>query len=1261
MSANTMPENPPRLNNPFVGPRAIETGEPLFGRQPETDELADLLLANRIILLYSPSGAGKTSLVQAALVPRMAARSFRVLHTIRLGLASSQPTAQPGSDPAIVSGSETPVGSPAQPGANSYVSSVLASLEEGKSPEERLPVEKLADMRLNEYLDLLGSERLLLIFDQFEEILTLDPLDREGKTEFFEQVGEALQQPDRWALFAIREDYLGGLAPYSLPVPTRFKYTFRLDLLEKTAARVVVQQTARLGNVEFTTQAADRLIDDLASVTVQLPDGQFVPHIGVYVEPLHLQVACQYLWERRESHDSDITADEIKQIGDVDEALAKYYDRQAGTISAQARVQERDLRTWCERRLISDTGIRLQVLKEPQQSAGLDNDAIDLLVDAHLVRRDTRREATWFELTHDRLIAPIRRSNKEWFEINLRPLQRQASRWQTENYPEHLLLSGEHLEAEEGWAEANPQALNDNDRRFLQASQEARQKAQEQRRGKLIRRILFLVLAVLLVVSTLGVFSVIQTINANNLAVENSNLLVTAQTAQAAAETARVDAVNQENIAKTESADAYAQRQTAEAESTRAVAQETIALGERDRANSLAAMLQTQATAQVPINRSRVIAAQALSLLDSQPDISALLSVEAEKIQDTWEALNLLLLRALREQGAQVRPYGSSLPDQPWAVTDVTFSPGNPGLSGSSLAWARLDGSFLVYNLAANTINQYTRHTQQISSLVYSPDGQYLASGGYDRNIYLWEISKMNDPGYKPIRLPNDPEELVLSLSFSPDGNFLAAGVGLFVEIFDLQTYKQVRRMQHKDYVYSLGWSPNGKWLAAGDAKGNLIIWDPTNGQRFRTPGGERLRGVIYSLDWSPDSHLLAIGQYGEVILYDIQTGESLGDPFQSSPGFVLALDFNSDGTLLATGGRDNHVSIWDVTNHRLAASYDDLGYRILGLDFTDGGGGVDLLAVGGTDFASGRLNLLEVVPEFPLSIPVASEPGKVLALGMTSSGELISTSQETISARLGLEGEISTAALGIHDQKTILAAGGQNGQVRLVDWESSQVLAQFELPDQVEALAISPDGAYLAASYCQESEMGAARPVCLDNRIQLWERASGALLDPPLSDKTHDWIRALVFSPDGKQLLSGSYDGTLITWDFRNGARIAESPYHAQDAGGILSLAFDTQGSLLASGTTSGSLVLWDTINFQPLNQQLGNFNGLITSLVFAPDGGGLYSGSSLGTILRLDVDQHQLVQRSCDLAGHNLNDEQLKKFLPDREQGYKICAQYP
>src|SRR5512140_2384054 len=75
--------------NPYVGPRSIKTGEPFFGREREIRSLSALLIAERIVLLHSPSGAGKTSLIQAGLVPRMVER-FSVFPLVRVNLEAPE-------------------------------------------------------------------------------------------------------------------------------------------------------------------------------------------------------------------------------------------------------------------------------------------------------------------------------------------------------------------------------------------------------------------------------------------------------------------------------------------------------------------------------------------------------------------------------------------------------------------------------------------------------------------------------------------------------------------------------------------------------------------------------------------------------------------------------------------------------------------------------------------------------------------------------------------------------------------------------------------------------------------------------------------------------------------------------------------------------------------------------------------------------------------------------------------------------------------
>ena len=91
----------------------------------------------------------------------------------------------------------------------------------------------------------------------------MNPGDIEGQTAFFKQLGEALDDNQRWALLAIREDYMGALDRFRQYLPGQLRATFRLDLLDDKAALRAVQEPARASGVEFEDEAAQMLVDEL--------------------------------------------------------------------------------------------------------------------------------------------------------------------------------------------------------------------------------------------------------------------------------------------------------------------------------------------------------------------------------------------------------------------------------------------------------------------------------------------------------------------------------------------------------------------------------------------------------------------------------------------------------------------------------------------------------------------------------------------------------------------------------------------------------------------------------------------------------------------------------------------------------------------------------------------------------------------------------------------------------------------------------------
>lgn len=392
---------------PYVGPRPFtfedaRDGVELYGRERDVEHLVDLLISKRIVLLHSPSGAGKTSLIQAKLITTLDAENFHVLPVVRVG-----------PEPHIEGMSLADLR-----GANRYVLSTLQCLELALPEEQRAHGRDLLGQTLPEWFDRHfendATRFPFLIFDQFEEVLTADPTDRDAKLAFFDQLGTTLRNRGRWALFAMREDFVAALDPYVQEVPTRLADRYRLDLLDDAGALEAITRPAEKAGVPFTESAARELVDELRLTQVQRPDGSTDTVKGLYVEPVQLQVVCYTLWQRLPAEIAQITSEHVRQFGDVNQALSAFYERTLATTARMTHVSIGRLRRWFESELVTSGGTRGLVYRGAQLTAGLPNTAVDALEGQHLIRAEARAGARWYELTHDRFVQPIKASNAAW-------------------------------------------------------------------------------------------------------------------------------------------------------------------------------------------------------------------------------------------------------------------------------------------------------------------------------------------------------------------------------------------------------------------------------------------------------------------------------------------------------------------------------------------------------------------------------------------------------------------------------------------------------------------------------------------------------------------------------------------------------------------------------------------------------------------------------------------------------------------------------
>jgi len=388
-------------HNPYVGPRPFQPEEQslFFGRDRETEELLALLVAHPVVLFYAQSGAGKTSLLNARLIPRLKEEDFQVFPVARVS-GMLPPDVDPGTVPNLFA-------------YNAFLSWMLPG--DDWSRLVPMTLQELLAERPHDVDDLGELSLRVVLFDQFEELFSRHPERWQDREAFFVQLAEAMaQDPLLRTVFAIREDYLAQLDPYAHLLPGRLRARFRMERLHRRAALSAIVGPLRGTGRSFEDGVAETLVGNLLKIRVEAMTGETVETAGEFVEPVQLQVVCHRLWRELPADTLQISQRELAAFGDVDQALSGFYEEAIAAASEETGIHQNDLRRWCETWLITSTGTRGIVHRGREETEGLPNEAIDVLQGMHLIAAEQRAGARWYAITHDRFIGPIQASNERW-------------------------------------------------------------------------------------------------------------------------------------------------------------------------------------------------------------------------------------------------------------------------------------------------------------------------------------------------------------------------------------------------------------------------------------------------------------------------------------------------------------------------------------------------------------------------------------------------------------------------------------------------------------------------------------------------------------------------------------------------------------------------------------------------------------------------------------------------------------------------------
>ena len=1225
--------------SPYVGPRPYEKEDQVlfFGRSQEISDLSSLIVAHGEVLVYAPSGAGKTSLLNAGVIPQLDKKGFEILPIARTR----------GLIPESIKPEEI---------ANLYIFNALISwLESGLDP--RL----LTQTTLSDYLkdrkrptDEYGQPLpRVVIFDQFEELLTFYPerwTDREG---FFEQIRDGLEEDSLLrVVFVIREDYLAQLDPYARLLPEKLRTRFRLERMGKEAALSAVIEPLTGSGRSYAEGVAEQLVNELLQVRIETATGKFEIIAGELIEPVQLQVVCQDLWQELPPSINEITHEHLEALGDVNQALSRFYEHSITRAAQETHVSEGDLREWFEHSLITPAGTRGTVYQGRDRSGGIPNTTVRVLEDLHLIRGEWRAGARWYELTHDRFIEPIQESNRKWLtekweaEQARKRLESKAAEWVNMGRGKGGLLDEYELHDGERWLqivkaaeldysedatdliETSRAAIEDAERekenarrRELEHAQalakaEAARASDAERSSRRFQRFSLALVGVLAVAVGLGVW-----------------------------------ATSQYFLAKTQ------QKKLA----VRASIAATYGHLERDPERSvLFALLAVSAARaihldelQLPAEDALHRALQAHHLVYSftahagaalaaaySPDGSRLVTAGMDGQIKIWDAATGKELRALSNLpvtglnleyraaeggGALILKVKAGGPADRAGIKPrdkIMMIDGKPVTAEDSLTQrikelsssSRVKVELFRQSQLITIDAVLGKRFPDVNTVAFSPDGKWFATAGEDGKVTLWDAYS-----YQELKVFAAHPSAIWKIVFNWDATRMATidGKGN-ARIWDAGSGKELFSLVgHQKPINDVEFSPDGKRIATVSDDNTGKLWDVQTGNELKSLKGHT--GPIHALTFSPDGKLIATGSTDwNIGFWDADSGELKGLRASGHLHWMNDISFSPDGRYFATAGQDGKAKVWDVGTGVELYTLSGHGGGLLALSFSPDGEHMATLS------QDGMVEVWKILPKEVITLAghqgglsgVAYSPdGKRIATAGTDDSAILWDADSSVALMrfLGHSGSVLGVAFSSDGKR--IATASQDKTARVWDVVTGKELLRLKgHKDWVNGVTYSPNGKHIATASG-------------DRTARIWDAESGREL---LLLRGHESpIKNIVFSPDGRSIATASLDNTARVWDAATGREL-QILIHPDEVWGV---AFSPDGKQIATASRGGKVKTWDAISAQEIHTLTGH-TGWVEGVTYSPDGKQIASASTDKTVKIWDTESGKQLQ---NLSGNS------------------------